>query len=63
MQSRGDCVSQVAQGQKLQQLTCCNDEVHRSVGCASQRDDVVDPEVSETRNEGHGASQSCSKDD
>lgn len=38
------------------QLTCgSNNEVHCGVGCAGEGDDVVDPEVAEGGNEGHGA--------
>ena len=43
-------------------LTCCNNEVDSSVGCAGEGDDVVDPEVAEGGDEGHGACQHCSKD-
>lgn len=44
-------------------LTCSDDEVQRCVGGAGQGYDVVDPEVAEAGNEGHGECQDGSKDD
>ena len=44
-------------------LTCSDDEVQGCIGGASQRNDVVYPEMSEAGDEGHGTCQHSSKDD
>ena len=48
----------------LRGLTCSsNDQIQSSVGCAGEGDDVVNAEVAESWDEGHGHCQGTTKDE
>lgn len=55
---RNDVVDGCCIDSKSRRLTCCcNDEVEGGVGSAGEGNDVVDTEVAEGGNEGHGSRQ------